>query len=240
MTDSQHGGWTESAQAWIASQGELGDQGRRYVMDPAINEFLSHHTFTRALDVGCGEGRFCRLLSERGIHTTGIDPIEDLIDLAIARHRDGEYLLGVAQDLPFADEQFDLVVSYLTLIDIPDYRAGIAEMARVLSRNGTLLVANLAPHMSAGMRHGWQYDDDGKPKHFGIDDYSHEWVAWMEWADIRVQNWHRPLSAYIQAFLSHGLQLTHYDEPAPIEGYEDLYEKNARAPWFNLMIWRKP
>jgi SAM-dependent methyltransferase len=34
----------------------------------------------RVLDVGCGEGRFCRMLADRGIITTGIDPTAALID----------------------------------------------------------------------------------------------------------------------------------------------------------------
>ena len=240
MTDSQNGGWTESAQAWIERQGDLGDQGRQLVMDPAITQLLNNHTFQKALDVGCGEGRFCRVLSQRGIQTFGIDPVDDFIELARSRHPEGEYAVGVAEALPYEDAQFDLVVSYLTLIDIPDYQTGIAEMARVLASGGTLLAANLTPHMTAGMRHGWQYDEQGAPTHFGMDNYSEEWVAWMEWANIRVQNWHRPLSAYMKAFLAQGLQLQLYDEPAPIEGYEDIHNLNARAPWFNLMVWRKP
>ena len=59
-------GWDESAAAWIASQGEDGDHGRRYVLDRPMLERAVAAGAAPALDVGCGEGRFCRMLAERG------------------------------------------------------------------------------------------------------------------------------------------------------------------------------
>jgi ubiquinone/menaquinone biosynthesis C-methylase UbiE len=144
-------GWDSSASAWIANMGERGDRGRRLILDPALRARLADSGFRRALDVGCGEGRVCRLMQSLGIETVGIDPTEAMI--AEARRRDpaGDYRLGAAEQLPFADASFDLAVTCLTLIDITDYRTAIAEMARVLVPGGTLLAANLTPVISAGM-----------------------------------------------------------------------------------------
>ena len=44
---------------------------------------------------------------------------------------------------------FDLVVSYLTLVDIADFRTAIGEMTRVLKPGGALLIANLTGFTSA-------------------------------------------------------------------------------------------
>jgi len=60
-------GWEQSAGAWIASIGDKGDWGREHVLDPVMLERISAGQFERALDVGCGEGRFCRLLKAKGI-----------------------------------------------------------------------------------------------------------------------------------------------------------------------------
>ena len=57
--------------------------------------------------------------------------------------------LGDFHHLPYADASFDLVVSYLSLIDIPDLPAAIAEMSRVLAPRGTLLIANLTSFNTA-------------------------------------------------------------------------------------------
>ena len=234
-------GWDSSASAWIANMGERGDRGRRLILDPALRARLADSGFRRALDVGCGEGRVCRLMQTLGIETGGIDPTEAMI--AEARRRDpaGDYRLGAAEQLPFADASFDLAVTCLTLIDITDYRTAIAEMARVLVPGGTLLAANLTPVISAGMNKGWRRDADGRPVEFALDRYLGEWWEWVEWADIRVRNWHRPLSAYVQAYLAAGLVLVSYKDLTPVDGYgEEEAQLYARAPWFDLMEWRKP
>ena len=125
-------GWTESAQAWIADMGDTGDFGRACVLDRPMLERVAAGSFTEALDVGCGEGRFCRTLQAAGIRTTGIDPTHALIEQARRRDPNGDYRIGQAETLDFPDQSFDLVVSYLSLIDIPDIARAIAEMARVL------------------------------------------------------------------------------------------------------------
>ncbi len=154
-------GWKDSAAPWIAQQGAEGDDARRLLLDPAMLARINGRTFQTALDVGCGEGRFCRIMSEHGISAVGIDPTRDLILRAQKLHPEGDYREGRAEQLDFPDASFDLVVSYLTLIDIPDFRAAIAEMTRVLKPGGTLLVTNLTSMNSAGMNIGWQMSETG-------------------------------------------------------------------------------
>lgn len=238
---SDDGGWESSAAAWVANMGEAGDGGRRFVLDPAFRKRLAGGGFRRALDVGCGEGRMCRLMQEFGIETVGIDPTEAMVAEARRRDPSGDYRVGQAEQLPFADAGFDLAVSCLTLIDITDYGAAIAEMARVLKPGGTLLAANITPILSAGMNRGWRRDAEGQPVEFAIDRYLDEWWAWVEWADIRVRNWHRPLSAYVRAYLAAGLILVSYEDLRPTGGFADDERRLwDRAPWFDLMEWRKP
>jgi len=229
-------GWDESAAAWIADMGEAGDFGRACVLDAPMLARLRGRGFRRALDVGCGEGRFCRMLHDLGIGTVGIDPTDALLRQARARDPGGAYLLGRAEALPFADGAFDLVVSYLTLIDMPDLRAAIPEMARVLAPGGTLLIANLSNLASAG---AWAMEADGV-RRFRIDDYLEERAEWAEWSGIRVRNWHRPLSLYLGLLLGQGLVLRHFDEPVPHGGDPAKAARYRRVPWFVMMEWQKP
>lgn len=229
-------GWDDSAQAWIASQGELGDKTRQYVLDAPMLAAARGHA--RALDVGCGEGRFCRMLRAEGIDAVGIDPTEALI--AEARRRDpaGDYHIGRGEALEFADGEFDLVVSYLSLIDIPDASGALAEMARVLAPSGTLLIANLNGFATAGLEAGWSTLADGR-QGYVIDNYLTVRSVWTEWSGIRIENWHRPMRFYMQALLAQGLILRSFDEPA-MTGPADLAEKYHRAPWAMMMVWQKP
>ena len=234
-------GWEESAGAWIAAMGARGDWAREYVLDPAMLARLHGRWFDEVLDVGCGEGRFCRMLKDRAGLVVGLDPTTALLDEARQRDPAGRYLRGRAEHLPFPPASFDLVVSYLTLIDIPDFRAAIAEMARVLRPGGTLLVANLTGLVTAGApKGGWVTDASGRRLHYPVDNYLTENSYWDSWDGIRIQNWHRPLSAYMQALLNAGLQLIHFDEPEPVADAPDRRERYRRVPWFLLMEWRRP
>lgn len=234
-------GWQASAGAWIADMGEHGDFGRRYVLDPVMLPLALARSPNTALDVGCGEGRFCRMLSARGVATTGIDPTAALVAQARSAHADGAYLEASAEALPFEDAAFDLVISYLSLIDIIDYRLGIAEMARVLKPGGALLIANLNGFNTAGAESGWIRGARGELLHYPLDHYLEERAFWTEWRGIRIVNHHRPLAAYMQTLIGMGLTLTHFEEPAPIAGApEPKAERYRRAPWFMVMEWMKP
>ena len=234
-------GWQASAEAWIADMGEHGDFGRRYVLDRVMLPRAVARSPKDALDVGCGEGRFCRMLRRLGVEATGIDPTPALIAAALARDGQGKYLQAAAERMPFADNSFDLVLSYLTLIDIPDIQAAIREMARVLRPGGALLIANLNSFNTACADTGWIKGSDGKRLYYPVDNYLEERAMRIEYRGIRITNYHRPLSAYLGELLAAGLRLIYFDEPAPAA---DLRESKAasyrRVPWFLVMEWVKP
>lgn len=235
MTD----GWDISAAGWIAALGEEGDYSRRFILDATMLERLEGRGFEMALDVGCGEGRFCRMLRTRGIRATGIDPTDALLAHARGLDPGGDYRAGRAEALEFPDGAFDLVVSYLTLIDIPDIAKAIAEMARVLRPGGTLLIANLTSFNTASIDAGWKHEENGG-RVFRIDHYMEERASWVAWDDIRVKNWHRPLGAYMSLLLGAGLILRHFDEPVPRGGDPERAARYRRVPWFLVMEWEKP
>jgi SAM-dependent methyltransferase len=232
-------GWASSAAAWIADMADGGDFGRKFVLDQPMLARVAAGSFADALDVGCGEGRFCRMLAQRGIRTVGIDPTVALIDRARALDPAGDYRVAGGEALPCADASFDLVVAYLSLIDIPALAPAIAEMARVLRPGGTLLIANLTSFNTAAATGGWKPDATGHQR-FAIDHYLTERAEWVAWRGVRVRNWHRPLSSYMTLLLEQGLTLTHFDEPAPTGGAVQRVARYRRVPWFLIMEWRKP
>jgi SAM-dependent methyltransferase len=234
-------GWQSSADAWIEEMGEEGDFGRRYILDPVMLPRALRDSPKTALDVGCGEGRFCRMLQTHGVHTTGIDPTPSLISAARANDPNGAYIQAAAEELPFPDQFFHLLISYLTLIDIRDLHPAINEMARVLKPGGRLLIANLNSFNTAGGETGWIKDEHGTRLHYPIDNYLDERTMWTEYRGIRVVNHHRPLSAYLSTLLATGLQLTHFDEPSPTAAAAPAKARAyRRAPWFLVMEWTKP
>ena len=55
------------------------------------------------------------------------------------------YQVGDAQELPYDDESFDFAVAFMSFMDVPDYRTGIAEAFRVTRPGGFLQISILHP-----------------------------------------------------------------------------------------------
>ena len=83
-----------------------------------------------AIDVGCNRGVHTRALAERfGFDAVGIDPLAE-----------PPYVVGVVEDIPFADETFDLVWCRDMLSHVDDLPRAFSELRRVLRPGGRALV----------------------------------------------------------------------------------------------------
>ena len=109
----------------------------------------------------------------------------------------------------------------------------------MLRPGGRLLIANLNSFYSASNPTGWRREADGT-RRFMIDHYMDERSDWIGWGDLRVLNWHRPLSTYMSILLRTGLQLRHFDEPLPHGGEAEQLDLFRRVPSFLVMDWEKP
>lgn len=233
-------GWDASAQAWIDTV-QL-DSNRKFVLDGPMLAECGDVAGKRVLDVGCGEGRFCRMFAERGALVTGVDPTVSLIEAAKGRDSNGDYRIAGGELLPFENESFDLVVSYLVLIDIPDFRAAIAEMARVAKPGGKVVVANLQSFATT-RELPWVRNSEGEKIHFAVDNYNEEVGMNVAWNGISIVNYHRPLGSYLNCFIEKGLVLTKFLEPVPSD--EAIAQAPAisdykRVPIMCVMTWSKP
>jgi len=104
------------------------------------------------LDLGCGFGRHAFEAARRGAHVVALDAGRDEVlgvratfaAMVEAGELPGDTLSvavqGDALALPFADESFDRVICSEVLEHIPDDRAAMAELARVLRRGATMAV----------------------------------------------------------------------------------------------------
>ena len=107
----------------------------------------------RALDVGCGPGALTAELVRRlgpGA-VTAVDPSAPFVAAARARFPQVEVRQGMAEQLPFPDGSFDVVLAQLVVHFMTDPVAGLAEMRRV-AQPGTRVGACV-----------WDHGGDGGP-----------------------------------------------------------------------------
>jgi SAM-dependent methyltransferase len=106
----------------------------------------------RWIDIGCGNGAFTELLTERcaPAEIQGVDPSDAQLSFARSRHQAGvaHFQQGDAMALPFPDDSFDAAVMALVIFFVPDPPSGVAEMARVVRPGG--LVASYAWDVEGG------------------------------------------------------------------------------------------
>jgi ubiquinone/menaquinone biosynthesis C-methylase UbiE len=105
----------------------------------------------QVLDVGCGTGTLAlsvqQCVGNEG-QVVGIDPSVQQIARARARatrrHAPTEFRVGVIEQLPCADQSFDVVLSTLMMhhVGVGLKRQGLAEIARVLRPGGRLVIAD--------------------------------------------------------------------------------------------------
>jgi SAM-dependent methyltransferase len=102
----------------------------------------------RVLDVGCGTGVLAREAAVRvgpSGRVAGLDLNEGMLAVARRLRPEIDWRQGDALDLPFAERDFDVVVSQFALMFFPDRPRALREMWRVLAPGGRLAVGVCAP-----------------------------------------------------------------------------------------------
>ena len=101
-----------------------------------IRDWVAPAPGDRVLDVGCGKGHLVKALSELGVDAVGIDLNPNAADVAVVPRV--RTMSAVA--LEFDDETFEAVVSFHAIEHIPPIEDALREMARVVKRDGKVLL----------------------------------------------------------------------------------------------------
>jgi SAM-dependent methyltransferase len=103
----------------------------------------------RILDLATGTGWTSRLLVRRGAKVTGADiaadPLAAARDRAKAEGLDIEYRVGDAEKLPFADGEFDAVISTCGVMFATRPELAAAEIVRVTRKGGRVALTTWLP-----------------------------------------------------------------------------------------------
>lgn len=169
-------------------------------------------------DLGCGEGTLARRLADQGGVVTGVDLSARLLAIAAALTPPDavRYVLDDAQTLgAWAGASFDLVVSNLALMDIPELDRVYAAVHRIVRAGGRFVFSIMHPCFQA-------------PDSFAGDDAVRQIARYASegfWRSAkpdtirgRVGAQHRTLATVINALVRAGFTLEHLAEPTAPPG----------------------
>ena len=241
--------WEAIADGWAERMRTNTDYHRTLVLDAPHLALLGDVAGKHVLDAGCGEGRFSRMLAERGARVTAIDLSPRMIELT--REAETEGALGIEYhemdmcDLSaFGDELFDVGVAYLSIIDVADYESAIAEVSRVL-RPGGQFVFSLVHPCFCPPDAAWEPRKPGTIPLRNEDKLYRKIDGYFPARELRFKMWptapaetvnyHRPISDYARVCRANSLLIRALEEPVPTDEVlaqrEDLRDY-LRAPYF--------
>jgi SAM-dependent methyltransferase len=157
---------------------------------------LNIHAGQKVLDVACGKGEWLIAAGERGGRVYGIDISRRAINVCRAMMPQGEFYVGGAESLPFADDQFDAVSCLGSLEHFLHPELALREMCRVARRDAVLLL--LVPNANfltrrLGLFSGTeQVDIHEEPRTLPMWQHLFE-VAGLQvdacWPDLHILSW---------------------------------------------------
>ena len=101
-------------------------------------ELLKNLPETNILDVACGTGRYFKLYGKRKIY--GIDISKDMLELAKKADKKAILKVSDADNIPYPDKTFDVVITSQFIQHAPYYLNVLKEMKRVCKKNGYIIV----------------------------------------------------------------------------------------------------
>jgi ubiquinone/menaquinone biosynthesis C-methylase UbiE len=140
----------------------------------------------KTLSVGCGSGLFEHLLrSEHGVDIRyGVEPADAMA--RIAEKRGMQVKRGTAEELPYADAEFETVLLNGIPSYVDDLEKAFREAFRVLGPEGHVVVLDVPAESSYGLLYRLaslvgSYDDDYLKKAVPLDPYPLEFAKAANW-----------------------------------------------------------
>ncbi|HEX9711083.1 MAG TPA: class I SAM-dependent methyltransferase [Actinomycetota bacterium] len=124
------------------------------IVSETLCETVDVRAGQRVLDVATGSGNTAIAAARRGCEVTGVDYVPAVLERgrmrAAVERLDVTFVEGDAEDLPFPDESFDVVLSTFGVMFAPHQERAAAELLRVCRPGGKIGLANFPPESLAG------------------------------------------------------------------------------------------
>ena len=174
------------------------------------------------LDLGCGQGWLTKELHERGASVIGIDGSSKLIERAKSLYPDIEFIVfDLSKGLSNLKSKFDIVVSHMVVMDIPEIETLFSAVSAVLQASGKFIFS--LPHPCFFNQKSHQDEKTGE--------YFKKLTGYLNSEVWRIESfgghnhYHRSLTAYFATLHNAGFLVSRLYEP-PHQAKSDKIDPN--------------
>lgn len=195
-------------------------QDRRLDMILRWGQAAIRGKFARVLVDGCGVGMYVQALLPHSEAVHGIDIEAEHLALAAGNVPGGHYALGAAEELPYPDNTFDLVLSHEVLEHVADDGLAAREIARVLRPGGRAII--FAPN-----------------RLYPFETHGHFWRGTYHFGNTPLINYlpdavRDRLAPHVRAYTTRGVRELFIGTPVRIVEHTQIY------PGYDNLVRRKP
>lgn len=195
----------------VATQySETGPQLRFFnCVEKYLWESLGELKGKRILDLGGGDGWLANMCAERGAKSFVVDGSTKLLEIGETQHPNVEFHeADLTQGLPCLG-QFDSVISYMVLMDLPTIDKVLTDARKLLNKNGNLVFVILHPcffHFPS------EFDETTMKGYRKVDRYLKEEV-WRLDSFGGHNHYHRSITEYCESLRKAGFVVSRLVEP---------------------------
>ncbi|OMC74924.1 SAM-dependent methyltransferase [Paenibacillus odorifer] len=192
------------------------------------------------LDLGCGFGWHCLYAREQQASSViGVDISEKMLQQAREKTNDPAitYIQLPIEDIDFASEQFDVVLSSLAFHYIESFAAICRKVHSFLKPGGSFIFSVEHPIFTSREEQDWYADEQGNRLHWPVDHYQSEGLRETKFLTENVIKYHRTISTYFNDLIEAGFTIKAVKEPKPSEemSNDPWMKDEERRPMFLII-----
>lgn len=213
--------WNKMAKWYDSVVGKGGHGYHQKYAIPTTIKLLELKKGQAILDMGCGQGVLSTMVKKAGCGYFGVDSSRTMIKNAMIRHKkEGKFFVGSASKISKIPEinfiKFDSAVFLLSIQDMDPLGKIIKETAKLLKKDGKIIIFLLHPAFRIPRQSGWSVDKSRNLVSRRVDRYLTTKVIPL---NTRVNNitsffYHRPIQTYFRELGKNGFVVDWFEEIA--------------------------
>jgi ubiquinone/menaquinone biosynthesis C-methylase UbiE len=191
----------------------------------------------KVLDLGCGSGILSNKIRAWEGNVIGVDIAEEMIKIAKQTYPKIRFTIANAQNLPFKNNEYDIVASSLVMHYFQDLNSVFTEVSRVLVDNGYFVFSMHHPFNTS-----FDVEKDKEGKKVIVKPYFHNYGYYWEMCNTKILSFHHTFESIISNLRDASFRVDKLTECRPSEAVRESfndYEFTSKYPTFVVIKAQK-